>query len=108
MAAHFQLKRAKDGKTYFNLRAANGEVILSSQRYVSRGGALKGIASVRKHAANTANFDRRIGKSGKCHFVLKANNHRIIGTSEVYNSLAAMENGVASVAKNGPLATLLQ
>ncbi len=46
----FETKEGKDGKTYFNLTATNGEIILSSQGYASRSGALNGIESVQKNA----------------------------------------------------------
>ena len=39
-------------------------------------------------------------------FNLKAGNGEIIATSEVYSSLDACKNGVASVAKNAPVANL--
>ena len=39
-------------------------------------------------------------------FNLKAGNGEIIATSEVYSSLDACKNGVASVAKNAPIANL--
>lgn len=46
----FELKEGKDGKTYFNLTATNGEIILSSQGYASKSGAINGIESVKKNA----------------------------------------------------------
>ena len=39
-------------------------------------------------------------------FNLKAGNGEIIATSEVYSSIDACKNGVASVAKNAPVANL--
>ena len=39
-------------------------------------------------------------------FNLKARNGEIIGTSEIYNSLDACKNGIASVQKNAPVANL--
>ena len=39
-------------------------------------------------------------------FNLKAGNGEIIATSEIYSSLDACKNGVASVAKNAPVAAL--
>ena len=39
-------------------------------------------------------------------FNLKARNGEIIGTSEIYTSLDACKNGVASVQKNAPVANL--
>lgn len=46
----FVTKEGNDGKTYFNLTATNGEVILSSQGYASKSGALNGIESVQKNS----------------------------------------------------------
>ena len=46
----FATKEGKDGQTYFNLTATNGEIILSSEGYASKSGALNGIESVKKNA----------------------------------------------------------
>lgn len=40
----------KSGKWYFNLKARNGEVILSSQGYASEDGAENGIGAVQRAA----------------------------------------------------------
>ena len=40
--------------------------------------------------------------SGQFRFVLKAANHQIIGTSELYSSEAARDKGIASVKHKGP------
>ena len=39
-------------------------------------------------------------------FRLKAGNGEVIGTSEVYKALASCKNGIASVAKNAPVAAV--
>ncbi len=39
-------------------------------------------------------------------FDLKASNGQVIATSEVYNSMDACKNGIASVAKNAPVAAV--
>ena len=39
-------------------------------------------------------------------FDLKAGNGEVIATSEVYESEAACKNGIASVAKNAPVANV--
>ena len=46
----FHIKEAKDGRHYFTLVAANGEVIGQSQMYKSDSGLKNGIASVQKNA----------------------------------------------------------
>ena len=58
----FETKEGNDGKTYFNLTATNGEVILSSQGYASKDGAMNGIASVQKNAP-AADVDDQTGQA---------------------------------------------
>lgn len=101
MPATFEIKRAKDREYYFNLLAPNGEVILTSEMYVSKTGARKGIAAVQANAAESDRYDRRTNKRRQHYFVLKAANHRIIGCSQSYSGSTAMEKGIKSVMKNG-------
>ena len=100
----FVLSTGANGDTYFNLKAGNGEVILSSQGYASRDGARSGIASVQKNASQDDHYERKTAANGSAFFVLKAGNGEIIGKSEMYTSTSAMENGIASVKKNAPSA----
>ena len=107
MSATYDLKHGANGEKYrFNLKAANGEVILVSETYESKESALSGIESVRKHSADDAHFERKNSKRSEPYFVLKALNGQVIGMSEMYSSEAACENGIASVRKNGPVAQL--
>ncbi len=106
MAARFVLTFSSDGQYMFNLKAGNGETILTSERYQSKDGALNGIESVRKNASLDERYERRTASNGAPYFVLKAANHQEIGRSEMYSSQAAMENGIASVKRNAPEAVL--
>jgi uncharacterized protein len=102
MAGKFELKKNDSGKFMFNLKASNGRVILTSQLYRAKAAALAGIESVRQHAADAANFERKTSAAGEPYFVLKAANRQIIGTSEMYNAAASMEKGIASVQAHAP------
>lgn len=106
MAGKFELSRSAGKKFRFTLKAANGRVVLTSQAYVDKGGALDGIESVRRHAADDAFFERKTSKQGQPYFVLKAANTQVIGTSEMYASKASMEQGIASVKANAPAAAV--
>jgi uncharacterized protein YegP (UPF0339 family) len=106
MAGKFDLKKAKDGQFYFNLKATNGQTILKSEMYKSKSGAENGIASVKKNSAMEERFERRESKKGEPYFVLLAANKQVIGQSEMYSSNAAMENGIKSVQSNGPGAAI--
>ncbi len=107
MASKFEIKKAKNGQFYFNLKAGNGEIILTSEMYTTKASANNGIASVQKNSTDAGRYDRRVNKGGKDYFVLKAANHKIIGNSEAYNSKASMENGIRSVTKNAGSAKIV-
>lgn len=104
MAAKFELKRANNGQFMFNLKAGNGEVILTSELYLEKSSALHGIESTKTNATDDGRYERKNSKSGAPYFVLKAGNGEIIGKSEMYSSASAMEGGIASVKKNAPAA----
>ncbi len=48
----FELKTASNGKLYFNLKAANGQVIGTSQMYDNEAGRSNGIESVKSNAGD--------------------------------------------------------
>ncbi len=102
MPGKFEIKTAKTGRVHFNLKASNGQIILTSEKYETRKAAEKGIESVRKNAANDKRFERKTAKDGSAYFVLKASNGEPIGKSEMYKTVKSMENGIASVGKNAP------
>ncbi len=102
MPGKFEIKAGKTGKFRFNLKATNGQIILTSEAYDSRKGAEGGIASVKKNAGNDGRFERKTAKDGSPYFVLKAANGEPIGKSEMYKTKRAMENGIASVGRNAP------
>ncbi|MCB1591473.1 MAG: YegP family protein [Alphaproteobacteria bacterium] len=102
MAGYYEIKKAKDGQFHFNLKAGNHEIILSSELYKTKAACENGISSVQKNSADEARFERRNASNGKPYFILKAANGQEIGRSEMYESEAARDNGIASVQKNGP------
>ena len=100
MAATFELKHTSSGKPMFNLKAANGQVILTSETYNSLSAAKNGVESVRKNASDDARFEIRANKNDEPYFILKAANGQEIGRSETYSSMSAAKKGIASVQKN--------
>ena len=100
MAGKFELKQAQNGKFYFNLKASNGQIILSSEMYESSAAAENGIESVKKNAVSETRYERKKSNKGDDYFILKAGNGEPIGKSEMYQSAAGMENGIQSVMSN--------
>jgi len=110
----FVIKETKTG-VKFDLKATNGEIILSSEVYKAAASCRKGIASVAKNApaaniedqtvegyapAKCPKFEIYTDKAGEFRFRLKATNGQIIGVSEGYKAMKSCVNGVESVKKN--------
>jgi uncharacterized protein YegP (UPF0339 family) len=106
MAAKFVIQKSSNNQFYFNLKAANGEIILTSEMYTTKGSAQNGIDSVKTNAPLDERYERRTSSLSQPYFILKAANHEIIGKSEMYSSQAAMEKGIDSVKANAPTATV--
>jgi uncharacterized protein len=106
MAAKFVIQKGSSGQYRFNLKAGNGEIILSSETYQTKQGAKNGIESVKTNAPNDARYERKTASNNQPYFVLKAANGEAIGRSETYSSTSAMENGIESVKRNAPAAAV--
>lgn len=106
MAAWFELSTAKDKQFKFVLKAGNGEIILTSELYKTRASAENGIASVRANCSTDERYERKEASDGRPFFNLKAANHQVIGTSQMYASVSSRDNGIASVKANGSTETV--
>ena len=102
MAGKFECYKDKAGEFRFRLKAANGQVILSSEGYKSKSGCSNGIASVQKNCSNPNLFIKKQTTKGKFRFSLMAANRQVIGTSQNYASQSGCDNGIKSVVKSAP------
>lgn len=107
----------------FDLRAGNGETVLTSEVYTTESACRNGMESVRKNAPAAKLEDRTVSpveavtnpkfelytdKSGHFRFRLKARNGEIIGVSEDYRTKSSCENGIESVRKNAVSAEIVK
>lgn len=106
MAGWYELSSNDKGQFSFVLKAGNGEVILRSEQYESRASAENGIRSVQTNSPQEARYDRKEATDGRSYFNLKAGNHQIIGTSQMYKTPASRDSGIESVKTNGPSSTV--
>ena len=111
----FLVKKTNTGFK-FDLKAASGETIATSEVYNGEASALKGVESVRKCCVGEIEdqtvegftklkhpkFEVYKGKDGEFRFRLKARNGEIIVASEGYKAKASAFKGIASVKKNAP------
>ena len=64
------------------------------------------IESVKTNAPHDERYERKETKNGQFMFNLKAANAQTIGTSESYTTKAARDNGIKSVMKHAPNASV--
>ncbi len=100
----YQIRRTSNGQFRWTLKASNGENLLTSEAYTTKQGCLDGVASSKVCVADK-NFYKKTSISGQPYFNQAANNYQVLGTSEMYSSTAARDNGIDSVKRNAPTAT---
>ena len=104
MAGKFELYKDASNEYRFRLKASNGEIILKSEGYETKGGAENGIGAVKTNAPIDARYERKMSTNNKYFFNLRAANNQVIGTSEMYETAAGRDNGIESVKTNAPTA----
>lgn len=112
----FVIKKTADGYK-FDLEAANGQIIASSEVYPSEDACKSGIDAVKKFAPKAKvedqsapdypilkhpKFQMYIDRDGDFRFALSARNGDIIATSSGYKTKAACDNGIEDVKENAP------
>ena len=110
----FVIRRIRSG-IKFDLKAANGQIIATSEVYASEAACKNGVESVKKNAPVAAvenqtvegyatekhpKFEVYTDKAGEFRFRLKATNGQVIAVSEGYKAIASCLNGIESVKKN--------
>lgn len=96
----------KSQEYYFRLKAANGQVILTSEGYKTKASAINGAESVIKNAAHQDRFEVKQASNDKWHFNLKSSNGQIVGSSQMYASESGLKNGIDSVMRTAPEAKI--
>lgn len=106
MAGWYELSKSSDGQFRFVLKAANAETILTSELYKVKASAEGGIASVQSNSPQAERYEKKESSNGKSFFNLKAANHQIIGTSQMYATTQSRDAGIDAVKNNGPTKTV--
>ena len=111
----FLIRRVASGYK-FDLYAANGQSIASSEVYETRAACRKGVESVQKFAAPAPvedltepeetfpnpKFQLFQDRTGLFRFRLRSRNGKIIAVSDGYQTRSGCENGIQSVRENAP------
>jgi uncharacterized protein YegP (UPF0339 family) len=102
----FVINQRTNGEFQFNLKAGNGQTILSSEGYSSKSACSNGVESVKNNSQDDSRYEKKESTNGKYYFSLKAGNGQTIGSSEMYESASGRDNGIESVKTNAPDATI--
>ena len=110
----FQIRQVKSG-VKFDLKAANGQTVLTSEVYTAPDACRKGMDSVRKVAPTAPvedqtevpalpkphpKFELYRDRQGLFRFRLKSRNGKVIGISDAYRTKAGALEGIESVKLN--------
>lgn len=106
MAGWYELSNSSDGQFRFVLKAGTGDTLLTSELYKAKSSAENGIASVQTNSLLDERYERKTASNGKAYFTLKAANHQVIGTSQMYATEASRESDIARVKAEGPSRTV--
>jgi uncharacterized protein YegP (UPF0339 family) len=122
MASKFVIQE-KDAGFRFDLKAENGQVVLSSEDYSSLAACKNGVESVKRNAAiapvedqtvegytveKNPKFEIYAYKNGEYRFRLNAKNGQVIGTGERYKTKASCKKGIDSIKKNSAEAAIIE
>lgn len=102
----FTITKRSNGDFQFNLKATNGQTILSGEGYKTKDGCKNGIDSVKSNSKSYERYENKTSINGKYYFNLTATNGQIIGTSEMYETTTGRDNGLDSVKSNAPQAVV--
>ena len=116
----FVLRQVETGYK-FDLKAANGEIVATSEVYTTKAACLKGVQSIRSVAATAGcvDMENEAGeknpkfvifqdKKGHYRFRLLARNGKIIARSEAYMTRYGCEKGIEAVRANAEDANIAE
>ena len=94
-AGKFDVWQATDGQWHFHLKSGNGAVLLTSEAYTSRTGAINGILSVLENGVDKLQYQVSPATHGYV-LHLVAGNNAVISFSEVYATKSSATRAIAS------------
>jgi uncharacterized protein len=94
LRGQFDLFVGDDAQYYFHLESGNGEILLSSEGYGERAGALNGLLSVLDNGGIASRYRVDTGVDGQYYINLRAANGQVVATSEAYPIYSHAARGV--------------
>lgn len=95
--ARFEVFEGADGQFYFNLYAKNGAIVLRSEGYTTKAGALNGAFATQQYGVDKAFYQVLTSADGGFYLNLRAPNNEVVATSEIYATKASAERARGSI-----------
>ena len=87
-----------DNNTHrFQIKSASGGILLQSGPYTDEESLKNTVTEIKRGTANHLLFERHTNHDGKFLFKLKFQNGTLVGTSQLYDSEAGLENGIKNL-----------
>lgn len=104
----FIIHQRANGQYYFNLKANNGLIILTSEGYTSKSGCMNGILSAKMNGQDDRSYDKRTTLNGKIYFNIKASNGMVIASSQMFMNEDSRNSAIEYIKKNISNAEILE
>jgi uncharacterized protein len=95
-AGTIDLWQSSDSQWRFHVMSGNGRIMLASEGYTSRAGAINGVLSVLDNGVDPARYELNQTASGQYNLRLRAVNTQIIAHSEAYASKANAQRAIGA------------
>lgn len=106
MSGSYELSMSSNGQFRFVLKADDEDTLIASELYKTKSAAENGIESMQDNCRTEARYEKKESSNGKFYFNLKAANHQVIGTSQLFASEALRDHGIELVKANGATETI--
>jgi len=88
--------QSTDGQFHFHVVSGNGRILMTSEAYTSRTGALNGVLSVLDNGVDPAQYQLNKTASGKYNLRLRAANYEIIAFTQTYSTKSSATRAITS------------
>ncbi len=106
MKGMYEVSKNAKGQFHFVLKGGDDKILLRSEQYESMNSVNNGIASVQSNCGLDERYEKKDASDGRAFFNLKAANHQVIGTSNMYATPKERDAAIASVKENGSTKTV--
>jgi hypothetical protein len=90
------LWKSTDGQFRFHVVSGNGRILLTSEAYTTRTGALNGVLSTLDNGVDPAQYQVNKTDSGKYNLHLRAANYETIGFTQAYSTKSNATRAIGS------------